>query len=108
MTYSLLLACIARAPKVSPEVLAMAGAPPEAEASLAESRATFVSVCSECHLIPAARWHSPDEWPHVVDEMRTKHKAEFDDAQKEQILAYLDFVVAWDANMRAAKKSGSR
>lgn len=108
MTYALLLACIARAPKVSPEVLAIAGAPPDAEASLAESRATFVAVCSECHLVPAARRHSSDEWPNVVERMRTKHKAEFDDAQKQQILAYLDLVVAWDANTRAAKKSGSR
>ena len=105
MTYFLLLACIARAPQISPEVLAMAGAPPDAEASLAASRATFVAVCSDCHLVPAARWHSSEEWPHVVDEMRTKHKAEFDDAQKEQILAYLDLVVAWDANVRAAKKN---
>ena len=86
----------------------MAGAPPDAEASLAASRETFVAVCSDCHLVPAARWHSSDEWSHVVDEMRTEHDAEFDDAQKQQILAYLDLVVAWDANMRAAKKSRSR
>ena len=83
----------------------MAGASPDAEASLAASRETFVAVCSDCHMVPAARWHSPDEWPHVVDEMRTKHKAEFDDAQKQQILAYLDLVVAWDANVRAARKA---
>ena len=67
-----------------------------------------MAVCSDCHLLPAARRHSADEWPHVVDKMRTKHKAQFDDAQKQQILAYLDLVVAWDANVRAAKKSGSR
>ena len=83
----------------------MAGAPADAEAGLVASRETFVAVCSDCHLVPAARWHSADEWPHVVDEMRTKHKAEFDDAQKQQILDYLDLVVAWDANVRAAKKN---
>jgi cytochrome c553 len=106
MTSSLLLlACIARAPKVSPEVLAMAGAPADAEASLAASRETFVAVCSDCHLVPAARWHSADEWPHVLDEMRTEHDAEFDDAQKQQNLAYLDLVVAWDTNVRAARKA---
>jgi hypothetical protein len=100
----LLLACIARAPQVSPEVLAIAGAPADAEASLAVSRETYVAVCSDCHLLPAARKHSADEWPHVVDKMRTKHHAKFDDAQKQQILAYLDLVVAWDANRRAATK----
>ena len=104
MTSFLLLSCIARAPKISPEVLAMAGVPAEAEASLAASRETFVTVCSDCHLAPAARWHSSEEWPHVVEEMRTKHDAEFDDAQKQQVLDYLNLVVAWDANVRAAKK----
>ena len=104
MTF-LLLACLARAPHVTPEVLAVAAAPPESEAALASSRETFVAVCGECHLLPAPKWHSSDEWPHVVEKMRTKHDAEFDDAQKAQLLAYIDMVVAWDANTRAARKA---
>ena len=105
MIAPLLLACLARAPKVSPEVLAVAGAPPESEAALAASRETFVTVCTECHLLPAPKWHSSDEWPHVVDKMRAKHDAEFTDAQKAELLAYIDMVVAWDANTRAARRS---
>jgi len=104
MTF-LLLACLARAPHVTPEVLAVAGAPPESEATLASSRETFVAVCAECHLLPAPKWHSSDEWPIVVDKMRTKHDAEFSDAQKAELLAYIDMVVAWDANTRAARKA---
>jgi hypothetical protein len=108
MTLAVLLACIPRAPQITPEVLAVGGAPPEAEASLVVSRETFVAVCAECHLLPAPKWHSSDEWPDVVEKMRTKHDAEFSDAQKEQLLAYIDFVVAWDAKTRAAKKNGKQ
>ena len=107
MIIALVLACIARAPKITPEALAVAGVPPESEASLAAARETFVSVCTDCHPLQAPRRHAADEWPHYVDEMREEHDAEFSDAQREQILAYIDFVVAWDANVRAAKKSGS-
>ena len=101
----LLLACLAKAPKISPDVLADAGVPPESEATLTTSRETFVAVCTECHLLPAPKWHSSDEWPRVVDKMRTKHDAEFSDAQKAELLAYIDMVVAWDANTRAARKA---
>jgi hypothetical protein len=101
---TLFFACLAKAPQVSPEVLAVAGAPPEAEASLAASRETFVTVCTECHLLPAPKWHSSDEWPDVVDSMRTDHDAEFTDAQKADVLAYIDFAIAWRTNTKAARK----
>jgi hypothetical protein len=100
----LFFACLAKAPQVSPEVLAVAGAPPESEASLAVSRETFVTVCTECHLLPAPKWHSSDEWPDVVESMRKEHDAEFDDAQKADVLAYIDMAAAWHANTRAARK----
>jgi cytochrome c5 len=106
-TLAVLLACIARAPHISPEVLAVGGAPPEAEASLMAGRETFVAVCDQCHLLPAPKHLSSDEWPAVIEKMRTKHHAKVDDAQKEQILAYIDFVVVWDEKTRAAKKSKS-
>jgi hypothetical protein len=105
MMAPLLLACIARAPQVSPEVLTVAGAPPESAASLASSRETFVAVCSECHHLPAPKWHSSEEWRDIVEEMRDEHDAEFDDAQREQLLAYIDLVVAWDAHTRAARRA---
>ncbi len=103
MTTLLLLSCIARVPHVTPEVLAVAGAPPEHEAELAASRETFVTVCSDCHLVPAPRWHARDEWRDVVEKMRVEHDAEFDDAQRERLLAYIDLVIAWDAQTRAAR-----
>lgn len=100
----LFFACLAKAPQVTPEVLAVAGAPPESEASLAASRETFVTVCTECHPLPSPKRHAADEWPDYVEEMRAEHDAEFTDAQKAEVLAYIDLAAAWHANTKAARK----
>jgi hypothetical protein len=107
MTFLLLLSCLARVPKA--DVLhawsEMDHAGQRTFEQIASDREVFRAACGECHLPPAAKWFDPDEWPKIVERMRTRHDADVDDATREQVLRYLALAHDWDAAVRAEKRA---
>jgi hypothetical protein len=107
MTLLVLLSCMPRVPKA--DVLYTWSEAHHAGARSLEDidrdRVVFRETCGECHLPPAARWYSMDDWPRIVEKMRTREHAKFDDATREQVLRYLHLAHAWDAAVRADKRA---
>ena len=76
---------------------------------LATGRKLFVSRCLECHSLPSATQHSPDEWPHLVNRM--SGRANLSVSEQAAIVAYLRAASITGAALRntgpcAERKSG--
>ena len=102
MAWFILFACVNRVPQVTDDVFTLSQTvlPDESREALSEDRATFAATCSKCHLLPAPRKHSREEWPRTIDKMRTKHRAKVSPDAEAHILRYMEVAIAWDAKVR--------